>query len=78
MLGKPTGKIILPLGNQIAHLKIVGKLRTLMKLSGWIDIIGFLSVLVFGPPFAGGGKVFQPKPDRIDLAVTTSDCGSSW
>ena len=71
VFGKPTGKIILPLGNQIAHLKIVGKLRTFMKLSGWIDIIGFLPVLVFGPPFTGGGKVFQPKPDRINLAVTT-------
>ena len=71
VLGKPTGKIIFFLGNQIAHFKIVRKLRALMKLSGWIDIIGFLPVLVFGPPFTGRGKVFQPKPDRINLAVTT-------
>ena len=71
MFGKPTGKIILPLSDQIAHFKIVGKRRALVEFSGWIDIIGFLSVFVFGPPFAGGGKVFQPKPDRVDLAVTT-------
>ena len=42
-----------------------------MKLSGWIDIVGFFPMLVFGPPFTGGGEVFQPKPDRINLAVTT-------
>ena len=70
VFGKPTGKIIILLGNQIAHFKIVGKLWALMELSGWIDVIGFLPVFVFGPPLTGGGKVFQPEPDRVNFTVT--------
>ena len=75
MLSKPTGKIVFFLSDQITHFEVARELRTFMKFTGWIDIIGFLPVLVFGPPFTGGGKVFQPKPNRIDLAVTT---GTLW
>ena len=70
VLGKSSGKIIFALSNQITHFKVVGKRRALVKFTGRINVISFLAVFVFGPPLAGGGKVFQPKPDRINLTVT--------
>jgi len=71
MLSKPTGKIVFFLSDQISHFEVARELRTFMKFTGWIDIISFFPMLVFGPPFTGGGKVFQPEPDRINLAVAT-------
>ena len=79
VLGEATGKIVFFPSDQITHFKIVRKLRPFMEFTGRIDIVVplccfftlFDNMGILCPPLAGGGEVFQPEPDRINLTVTT-------